>query len=239
MIIETDALAQNDLKVKFPVESVRDSDDIYHLMINGVTRKYRKKSIIYREGERSVSIYYVIKGRVKTSKWNVDGKELITGLYKVKDFLGNSAIITFGRYEETAEAMLDSELAVISIPDFEKMLLQIPFLANKLYSNQIVNMLDNQVRMMNIAYGTVRQKVINALLTFMEKYNTGRDSNFEIDVSRHNLAALAGVARESVIRTLSDLRDEGIIQIGESKIRITCIKRLVLECDFTKINSNR
>ncbi|MCH5720835.1 helix-turn-helix domain-containing protein [Niabella hibiscisoli] len=53
-----------------------------------------------------------------------------------------------------------------------------------------------------------------------EKYNINDADNFYIDLSRDNLAAIAGVAKESMIRMLSELKDEKIIGMEGSRIKI-------------------
>jgi len=47
-----------------------------------------------------------------------------------------------------------------------------------------------------------------------------------MSISREDLANLAGIATESTIRTLSDLKDEKLIDIHASKITILNYKKL-------------
>ena len=50
--------------------------------------KYKKKQIIYSEGNRPSRLYYILKGKVKVIKTNDDAKDLVVGLYNEGDFLG-------------------------------------------------------------------------------------------------------------------------------------------------------
>ena len=52
------------------------------------TNKYKKKQMIYSEGNHPNRLYYVLKGKVKAYKTNEDGKELVTDLFSRGDFLG-------------------------------------------------------------------------------------------------------------------------------------------------------
>ncbi|WP_289445426.1 cyclic nucleotide-binding domain-containing protein, partial [Klebsiella pneumoniae] len=52
---------------------------------------FRKKQVIYSEGNRPVSLFYIQKGKVKTFKTNDYGKGLAIGLYSPGDFLGHIA----------------------------------------------------------------------------------------------------------------------------------------------------
>ena len=74
---------------------------------------------------------------------------------------------------------------------------------------------------MKLAYNSVRKKVADALITLYDRYkNEGDQHNFTISISREDLANLAGTATESTIRTLSDLKDEKLIEIQASRITI-------------------
>ena len=55
--------------------------------------KYKKKQMIYSEGNHPNRLYYIIKGKVKAYKTNEDGKELVTELFSPGDFLGYIALL--------------------------------------------------------------------------------------------------------------------------------------------------
>ena len=55
-------------------------------------RTYRKKDSIYHEGDAPNYVYFVNKGKIKTWRINLDGKEFITGTYEKGDFFGHLPI---------------------------------------------------------------------------------------------------------------------------------------------------
>jgi len=59
-----------------------------------------------------------------------------------------------------------------------------------------------------------------------KKYNPSGNEYYGIDISRDNLAALTGVAKESLIRTLGDFRDEHLLTIKDGQIFVTDKKKL-------------
>jgi CRP-like cAMP-binding protein len=69
-----------------------------------------------------------------------------------------------------------------------------------------------------MAYGSVRRKTAGTLLKFAEKLQ--KDSNGNILVLRSDLASVAGMATETMIRTLSSFKKEGLIDIENHSIRI-------------------
>ena len=65
-----------------------------------------------------------------------------------------------------------------------------------------------------------------ALIMLQKKYNVDNEEVFTIDISRENLASIAGTATESLIRTLSDFRNEKLIEINSRSIKIVNQKKL-------------
>jgi hypothetical protein len=68
--------------------------------------------------------------------------------------------------------------------------------------------------------------VADALVVLKNKYHTQENDKFRIDISRENLATIAGTATESLIRTLSDFKSEKIIDIKDGYISIINDKKL-------------
>lgn len=184
------------------------------------TNRYKKKQLIYSEGNHPSRLFYVQKGKVKTYKRNDDGKELIVGLYNEGDFLGYIPLMEGKTYRETAEALEDTELAIIPRSEFEELLGSNPAVMKKFIGILAHNINDKEEQLLAIAYNSLRKKVADTLVTLYKKYNQKNDTEFQIDLSRENLAAIAGVAKESLIRMLSELKDEKLIGLEGSKIKI-------------------
>ena len=79
---------------------------------------------------------------------------------------------------------------------------------------------------MGLAYNSLRKKVADAILLIQKKYQQNKDEKFVIDISRENLATIAGTATESLIRTLSDFKSEKLIDISDGHICIINQKKL-------------
>jgi CRP-like cAMP-binding protein len=63
-------------------------------------------------------------------------------------------------------------------------------------------------------------------VSLYEKFNPQKKIDFRIDLSRENLATIAGTAKESLIRTLSDFKEEGLVDIREGDIVILNLKKI-------------
>jgi DNA-binding response OmpR family regulator len=188
--------------------------------------KFKKRETIYSEGNRPVSLFYIQFGKVKTFKRNEEGKDLVVDLYKTGDFLGYVALLEGGLYKETAEAMDDSEIAVIPREDFESLMNSQREVSAQFIRLLARNVVGKEQQLLGLAYNSLRKKVAEALMILYKKYNERRDGPFTIDITRDNLATIAGTATESLIRTLGDFREEGLIDIREGVIVVVDEKRL-------------
>jgi DNA-binding response OmpR family regulator len=187
---------------------------------------YRKKQIIYSQGNYPNRLYYVLKGKVKAFKIHDDGKELVTELYSTGDFLGYIALLEETVYKDTAEALEETELAIIPKEEFEELLNKNPEVTKKFIQLLAKNITDKEDHLLGLAYNSLRKKVAEALIMLQKKYNSDQNEVFTIDISRENLASIAGTATESVIRTLSDFRNEKLIEINSGNIKIVNYKKL-------------
>jgi CRP-like cAMP-binding protein len=71
--------------------------------------------------------------------------------------------------------------------------------------------LQQEERLLKLAYGNVRERVATVVKNLYEKYGDNSSHRIELSISREELAGYAGIATESLIRTLSDFKNEGLI----------------------------
>lgn len=208
-----------------PVETVVGNNTLKYLIENRNVNTYRKKQIIYSQGNHPNRLYYVIKGKVKTFRIHDDGKELVTELYSPGDFLGYIALLEETVYKDTAEALEETELAVIPKEEFEELLNKNPEVTKKFIQLLAKHITENENHLLGLAYNSLRKKVAEALIMLQKKYKNNQD-DFSINISRENLAHIAGTATESLIRTLGDFRHEKLIEINGIGIKIVNYKNL-------------
>jgi CRP/FNR family transcriptional regulator, cyclic AMP receptor protein len=175
--------------------------------------KYKKKQVVYSEGNHPNRLYYVLKGKIKVYRGNEEGKELVTELCSAGDFLGYVPLIEGTVYHDTAQALEESELAVISKEDFDELLNTNKEIARKFIKMLAKNIAAKEEQLLGIAYNSLRKKVADAILMLQKKFNEKNEPGFVIDISRENLANIAGTAKESLIRTLGDFRNEKLVDI--------------------------
>lgn len=180
-------------------------------------RTFKKKTEIFSEGDTPLNIFFLKSGSVKVFKSNPDGKELITNVYNPNDFFGYEPILEGSVYQESAIAMQDSEIITIPKYDFIMLLQSHPDVSKGFVSLLCKKVAEKEKQLLNLAYSSVRQRTAEALL----KVQQLKDSKENIQISREDLAKMVGTASESVIRVLSDFKDEGLINIEGGKIKVT------------------
>ena len=167
-----------------------------------------------------------MKGKVKTYKTHEDGKDLVIDLFNEGDFLGYVALLEGTSYKENAESMEETELALIPRKDFEELINSSPVTSRKFIALLAKNLVDKEKQLLGIAYNTLRKKVAEALVSLLKKYHVNKKDPYLIDISRDDLATIAGTATESLIRTLSDFKSENLIDIKSGKVVITDSRKL-------------
>jgi CRP-like cAMP-binding protein len=100
-------------------------------------------------------------------------------------------------------------------------------------SKKFIKMLSNELaakeeQLLQLAYNSVRKRVAEALLTLYNKYGQQENQgNFSMKISREDLSNLVGTSTETVIRTLSDFKDEGLVDLKGGLITILKSDKLV------------
>lgn len=187
---------------------------------------YKKKRLVYAEGNHPVKLYYIQKGKIKTFKTNDDGKGLTVGLYGEGDYVGFTSILEGTIYKETAEAIEDTTLVIIDRAEFETLLHKNREVAQQFIQLLAQSVTDREKQLVGIAYNSLRKRVAEALVLLQKKYIKEGEDKFSIHISREDLAHIAGTATESIIRTLSDFKSEKLIDIKEGAIIILDEKKL-------------
>ena len=208
------------------IREVKSIEPLKKLSENHETALFRKKQPIYAEGSLPKGIYFVKKGKVKTYKTNEFGKELVNGLYNEGDFFGYISLLEGGKYSDSAMPLEDSEVVIISKDDFFSLVYRSAEVSRKFINILSSNVAEKENQLVKLAYNSVRKRVAEALVTLYNKYKGDDDSKFSISISREDLASIVGTATETVIRTLSDFKDEKLIEIAAGKITIVNLDRL-------------
>ncbi len=187
------------------------------------TRQFKKNQVIYYEGDKGNGLYLIFNGKVKTAKLAEDGRELTTGMLGADDYLGVHAMLTNESYNDTATAIEDSNLCLIPKENIDQLLNLYPDVAKEFIKLLANDIREKEDQLLQLAYYSVRKRMAEAILKLHNQ--SGQDSE-GFKITREDLASIAGMATETVSRTLSDFKDEGLIEKKGSVIRVLDLTKL-------------
>lgn len=197
----------------------RELKDFQKLSENRPVRTFKKKDLIFLEGQTPNDVYFVEKGQVKTYKINYDGKELITGIHRTGDFFGFVPLLEDKTYNENAEVMEDATITIIPKSDFITLVYSSKDVARKFIRLLSNNLDEMENRLLDIAYQSVRQRVAGALIRLSDQFSD-RVRDGMITIPRRDISTIVGTAAESLNRTIADFKDEGLIAIAGDGLKI-------------------
>lgn len=180
----------------------------------------KKKQYLFSEGSYPNALHFLNKGSIKGYQRNDEGREYITNLYKAGDFIGYLDLLEEQQYRESAVALEESEVIIIPRDDFFSLIHKNRDVAAKFIKILSDNLAEKEERLLKLAYSSVRKRVAEALLLVEKQYKKEGEQKFKLSISREDLANIVGASTETVIRTLSDFKDEKLIEITSGKITI-------------------
>ncbi len=190
-------------------------------------RFYKKKDNIYTEGTYPRGVFFIGKGKVKICQASESGKELITKLHNEGEFFGYISLLHEEKYSGSATALEDSEIYMIPKEDFFALIYKNAEVSKKFIEILTDNIRENEIQLVKLAYHSVRKRVAEALIKLSDKYKREDELKFSMSVSREDLANMVGTATETVIRTLSDFKEDELITLNGGKITILNYEKLL------------
>ncbi|WPR71485.1 Crp/Fnr family transcriptional regulator [Flavobacterium sp. NG2] len=188
----------------------------------------KKSQQFIMEGAPIQGLYFIYKGKVKTVKTGINGKEQIVRFTTNGDTIGFRGFGTSKRYFIGAYAIEDTILCNFSNDDMLQILREVPELTfdMMLFYAEELHKSENNIR--KLAQMNVRERVIDTLLYIHRKFGQN-NTVIAIDLSRKEIADFAGTTEEQVIRVLSNLKKEDLIHTVGKRIGLTAVEKLKAE----------
>jgi len=171
---------------------------------------------IFDEAEPANFVFNVKDGAVKVYKLLADGRRQITGFLWSGDFLGLTHNDT---YAYSAEAMSPTVLCRFPRQKFESLLTDIPKLERRLLGIASHELAAAQDQMMLLGRKSARERVVSFLLMISDaavRRNHPGDPVF-LPMTRADVGDYLGLTIETVSRTLSQLKAQGLIRLIDEK----------------------
>jgi CRP-like cAMP-binding protein len=175
-------------------------------------------------------LYFVHTGKVKVFNTGINGREQILRFSTDGEVIGQRGFRKDQFYPLSAVAMEDSLVCHFSTSLIEGALKTLPKLSYDFMTFYAEELHRSETKVRMFAHMTVREKVIDALLYINRKF--GQLHGFlNIALSRRDIADFAGTTEEQVIRTISALKKDNLLQTSGKKIGIVDVELLGKEID--------
>lgn len=203
------------------------------IRLNSMSRhqSVAKGATVMWAGDESVVCGNVLSGVLKMTAATADGREQIVGLLYAPDFVGRPA---GGELPFSVTALTDSELCIFPRAPFQSMLDDHLPMERLLLRRTMTALDDARARMLLLARGTAEEKLAGFLLEMTDRAlddSSGerRDAiNFDLPLSRGQIADVLGLTIETVSRQMTHLRNAGIVALPGGRA-ITVLDRAALE----------
>jgi CRP-like cAMP-binding protein len=188
---------------------------------------YKRGEIIYEEGNRINGFYCLVKGIIKIYKTGFDGKDQIIRFAKPGDIMGFRSTITGELACTTTKAIEDALLCYVP-GDLVKSFVK----SNGEFAMDLLQLACNELGEANdyitdIAQKTVRERLAEVLIHLKWSFNLDNENFLQISLTREELANLVGTATESVIRLLSEFKQDRLIELHGRRIKILDEAKLI------------
>ncbi len=216
-------------------EHSTDSRDFYFPFMNLLTQeqtdliannsnivKYKNRDVIFLQNTRTSHIMFIKSGLVKIYKEGRNGKVLILRIDTPNNYLGLMSVFGHDIHQFSAAAIENSEIFFTDINAFKNLIKE-----NGLFAIKLMNTISQEglflfERLMSQSHKQLPGRIADVLLYFAEKIY--HSSVITLPLTRRELAELAGTTKESFIRTLTEFKNDKIIDLNGSELEIKSLK---------------
>jgi CRP/FNR family transcriptional regulator, polysaccharide utilization system transcription regulator len=204
--------------ISLPLAHLLNLEDVSKLHQGTGIKKFKKKDKVFVQGEKITHIYCVKSGMLKVFKTSRNNRNVILNIASEGMFPGLMSLIAGNSHSFSSTAINDAEVYTIELNVFRRLLLE-----NGDYALQIINLISSDAcslseKLMSLNHKQLPGRVAELILYFSEEIYRSRIFTFPI--TRRELAELAGTTKESLIRTLTEFKNDKIIEMSGSRLEI-------------------
>jgi CRP/FNR family transcriptional regulator len=195
-----------------------------------VEKEYRQGETIIKEETKIQDFAYLKSGLVKLFRTDNSGKEQIISIAKPMDYVSLLSVFSNKKYNYSVSALEDSVTCNLKLDDVTRIINGNGTLAMNLLS-KMSRMADKLILdSLQIRVKHLRGRVAYLLIYFSEDIYSSLE--FDLPLTRKEMAEYVGMTTENVIRTLSEFRKDGILKIYGKTIHIANMESLKYIAEF-------
>lgn len=192
---------------------------------------YKKGHDIFLQGNPPFGLYCINSGKIKVTKTAHDGKEVIIRIAGPGDVLGHRSLFSHENYAASATTIEETTLCFIDKKFILGAIHREPSIALNLIQRLSREMGSSESRSASLSQKSVKERLAELLLTLKSSYgvsDNGR-TKLEIKLTREEMASMIGTSVETVIRFMTEIKEEGWIE-QEGKTIFILDEEALIEC---------
>ncbi|MFV1872838.1 MAG: cAMP-activated global transcriptional regulator CRP [Oleiphilus sp.] len=178
-------------------------------------RKYPSKSTIIYAGDKSDSLFYIVKGSVTVIIEDDDGREMIMAYLNAGDFFGEMGLFdNMDSRSAWVKAKSECEVAEISYTKFREISSQDSRILYFIGEQMASRLRQTTRKVGDLAFLDVTGRVARTLLDLCKEPDAmTHPDGMQIKITRQEIGRIVGCSREMVGRVLKTLEDQGLVQV--------------------------
>jgi len=204
------------------------NEELERLLEIVLLRPYRKGMFIFMEGEPGDALYFVQKGRIKLTKTLADGREHILHFVGEGQIFAEVLMFDDGPFPATAEVMTDSTVGIVRNKDLETFLKGHPDITLKILKIMSRRLRKAQMQIRDLALKDTFGRLVSTLIKLSNEHGkmTPKGIMVELSLSQQELANMIGASRETVSRSLNDLKKSNVLDFTRQHFIIKDMDKL-------------
>jgi len=199
------------------------SDELEQINQNRYTVHYKAREILFKQGTPFTHFVCLTKGLVKVYIEGY-GKNLILSLVKPINYILGPGVYVDNCHYYSASAVEDSTACLVDVNIFKQLIHRNPDFAEDFIKREAQQSIYNFDQIVSLTQKQMPGRIADVLFYLREQIYCANP--FEITISRQDLADLSGMSKESSIRILKKLKEEGILSVNRNTIEILNEKQL-------------
>lgn len=193
-------------------------------------KEYALGECIIKEGTQITDFTYLKSGLVKLFRSDPSGSEHIITIAKPMDYVSLLSVFSNDRYNYSVTAIEDSVTCNLKLDDLLKMMKE-----NGAMALGLLQKMSRAADRIILASVEIRKKHLRGRVAYLLIYfadTAYASSEFELPLTRKEMAEYVGMTTENVIRSLSEFRKDGILKIYGKTIQIVKMDTLRSIAEF-------
>lgn len=213
-----------DCNLRVPMFNFLTDEELSELNESRFEVKFKAGETIFKQGTSATHLLILTTGLAKLYVEGVQDKQLIIRIIKPWDVIGQASLYFDNRHHYSIAALDDVTACFIEIESFKKAIQVNTLFAEAFIKNCTQKGIFSFEKMVSLSQKQMHGRIADGLIYLSNKIY--EDLNFNLHLSRQDVADLTGMSKDSAIRILKEFHNEGIINLDGRKLQIKNFEQL-------------